>query len=110
MNVFQKVVQDELKPYFQLGNPSVDKAHFDARMTAMRFVTGGKGFRQDAKEPAVRAFDGTTRGQRKRAIYAGMIQKIADMRQAAKDATAAKLKKLRWRKADIETVLEGMPS
>lgn len=65
MNIFDQAVADYHANDFKLGMPSTDEGHRVRRLTVMEKLTGGKGFRQPAKEPAVRA-NGKTRGEMKR--------------------------------------------
>ena len=67
MNVFEKIAAVERVRYLVLGSPLYDLSHM--RLTSWSFVRGGKGFRQEPKEPKRRAADNTTRGMRKRSVY-----------------------------------------
>ncbi|MGG7534639.1 hypothetical protein [Rhizobium sp. 12,4] len=62
---FQQALADHHANDFKLGMPSTDEGHFARRLILMERLTGGKGFRSPAKEPAPRA-NGKTRGEMKR--------------------------------------------
>ncbi|MGF9564127.1 hypothetical protein AAIH70_11490 [Neorhizobium sp. BT27B] len=66
-NVFNKLAAREYVNDAKLGLPSTDRAHFDRRKHLMSILASGKGWRVPSKEPVRRA-DGTTRGERKRAL------------------------------------------
>lgn len=76
---FQKVLEKEHANDSKLGMPSTSYEHHIRRLTLMEKLAGGKGWRIPAKD--VRKFaDGTTRGQRKRALRAVFDAKVSEMR------------------------------
>lgn len=79
MNVFTKLANDELAEAARLGSPAKDATARERRKDVMSRATGGKGFRTPAKEPKVAA-DGTSRGQRKRALRAATAAKVSEVR------------------------------
>lgn len=80
MNVFTKLANDELADASRLGSPAKDATALARRTDTMSRATGGKGFRTPAKEP-MKAADGTTRGQRKRALRAATNGKVSEVRE-----------------------------
>jgi hypothetical protein len=81
MNIFDKVVADYHANDFKLGMPSTDEGHFARRLAVMARLTGGKGFSNHAKEPAVRA-NGKTRGQMKREAREAANAKVSESRES----------------------------
>ncbi|AYM05698.1 hypothetical protein [Agrobacterium tumefaciens] len=78
-NVFEKLAQREHENDTKLGLPSTDCAHFDRRMHLMSSLTGGNGWSKMPKETRKFA-DGTTRGDRKRALRAAANAKVSEER------------------------------
>jgi hypothetical protein len=78
-NIFQRISASEQENDFKLGMPSTDEAHHARRLTVMETLTGGKGFRIPAKEPAVRG-NGKTRGEAKREARASADAKVSEYR------------------------------
>lgn len=78
-NVFEKVAQREHENDTKLGLPSTDAAHFDRRMHLMSSITGGNGWSKLPKE-ARKFADGTTRGDRRRALRAAANARVSENR------------------------------
>jgi hypothetical protein len=78
-NIFQRISASEQENDFKLGMPSTDEAHHARRLTVMETLTGGKGFRIPAKEPAIRG-NGKTRGEAKREARAAADAKVSEYR------------------------------
>lgn len=96
-NVFDKLAQREHENDTKLGMPSTDPAHFDRRMHLMSVLTGGKGWSNAPKE--IRKFaDGTTRGDRKRALRAAANARVSENRLPIYMHSAARA---RWRAAQV---------
>lgn len=76
---FQKVLDKEHENDSKLGMPATSYEHHVRRKTLMERLAGGKGWRVPKKD--VRKFaDGTTRGQRKRALRAVFDAKVSEER------------------------------
>jgi hypothetical protein len=80
MNIFSKIVEDEYKNDTKLGMPSTDTGHHQRRLNLMSRITGGRGFRVPAKEPALRGTTGKTRGQMKREARERANAKVSEYR------------------------------
>lgn len=78
-NIFTDLANREHENDSKLGIPSTSYEHFVRRRTLMERLSGGKGWRSPAKD--VRKFaDGSTRGQRKRALRAVFDAKVSEER------------------------------
>lgn len=78
-NIFTTLANLEHENDIKLGMPSTSYEHHIRRKTLMEKLAGGKGWRVPAKK--VRKFaDGTTRGQRKRALRAVFDAKVSEAR------------------------------
>jgi hypothetical protein len=80
LNIFEKLAADYHANDFKLGMPSTDEGHRVRRLTVMEKLTGGRGFRQPAKEPAVRA-NGKTRGEMKREARERANANVSEFRE-----------------------------
>lgn len=75
MNVFEKIVEQELKPLGLLGLPLFDSDRIIARQTYFSSLTKGNGFRSQKKEPQ-KDKNGLTRGERKLKLRKLMVERF----------------------------------
>ena len=62
MNIFRKIIVDDIKAERSLGNPLRDEAARDRRMNIMATFTDGKGFRK----PRLNDKRGVSAGEKRR--------------------------------------------
>ncbi|MEV4606154.1 hypothetical protein MRBLMR1_001094 [Neorhizobium sp. LMR1-1-1.1] len=92
-NIFTDLANREHENDSKLGMPSTSYEHRVRRKTLMEKLAGGKGWRNPKKE--LRKFaNGTTRGQRKRALRAVFDAKVSEDRPYLFMHSAARA---RWR-------------
>lgn len=98
-NIFTDLANREHENDSKLGMPSTSYEHHVRRKTLMEKLAGGKGWRVPPKD--VRKFaDGTTRGQRKRALRAVFDAKVSESRPFLFLHSAARA---RWRAEQVRS-------
>lgn len=98
MKAFLKVLNDEYGADTKLGSPAVN---IDRRRETLAAMTGGRGFRNPPKEPAVDA-QGRTRGDRRREARSVAMAKVSESRSPEFMHSAA-----RRRAAEQQTMKEA---
>lgn len=96
-NIFTDLANREHENDSKLGMPSTSYEHHVRRLTLMENLAGGKGWGKPKKE--LRKFaDGTTRGQRKRALREATNAKVSESRPFLFLHSAARA---RWRAVQV---------